>query len=76
MEKSLFLLRLQEELEYDTKLDLNTNIKELEEWDSMGAMILIGFVSDEFGVNLNADDIKKITTVNSLIEKIGHNKFS
>lgn len=76
MEKSLFLIRLQEELEYETNLDLNTNIKELEEWDSMGAMILIGFVSDEFGVNLNADDIKKITTVNSLIEKIGLEKFS
>ena len=35
MEKSLFLSKLQEELEYDIKLDLNTNIKELPNTNEM-----------------------------------------
>jgi acyl carrier protein len=41
----------------------------------MAAMILISFVSDNFGVLLNGDDIAKITTVNSLVERIGEDKF-
>ena len=76
MEKSLFLSRLQEELEFESELEINTNIKDLEEWDSMAAMVLIGFVSDEFGMTLNADDIAAITTIESLIEKIGQGKFN
>lgn len=76
MEKSVFLSRLQEELEFESELEINTNIKDLDEWDSMAAMVLIGFVSDEFGMTLNADDIQAITTVESLIEKIGQDKFN
>lgn len=76
MEKSVFLSRLQEELEFESELEINTNIKDLDEWDSMAAMVLIGFVSDEFGMTLNADDIQVITTVESLIEKIGQDKFN
>lgn len=76
MEKSVFLSRLQEELEFESELKINTNIKDLEEWDSMAAMVLIGFVSDEFGMTLNADDIQAITTIGSLIEKIGQDKFN
>jgi acyl carrier protein len=76
MEKSVFLTRLQEELEFDSELEINTNIKDLDDWDSMAAMVLIGFVSDEFGMTLNADDIAAITTIESLIEKIGQDKFN
>jgi acyl carrier protein len=76
MEKSVFLSRLQEELEFESELELNTNIKDIDEWDSMAAMVLIGFVSDEFGMTLNADDIEAITTIESLIEKIGQDKFN
>jgi len=76
MEKSVFLSRLKEELEFESELEINTNITDLEEWDSMAAMVLIGFVSDEFGMTLNADDIAAITTIESLIEKIGQDKFN
>lgn len=76
MEKSMFLSRLQEELEFENVLEINTNIKDLEEWDSMAAMVLIGFISDEFGITLNADDIEDVTTIESLIEKIGQDNFN
>ena len=76
MEKSVFLSRLQEELEFESELEINTNIKDLDDWDSMAAMVLIGFVSDEFGMTLNADGIEAITTIESLIEKIGQDKFN
>jgi len=72
-----FIERFVEELEIeDTVVTVETNIKGLDEWDSMTAMILIGFVSNEFKVTLNADDIKALTTVQSLIERIGLEKFN
>lgn len=75
MKKADFMLGLQEELELELQLTGDTDLKSLEEWDSMAAMLLIGYVSNEFGVTLNADDIKNITTVDSLIVMIGIDKF-
>jgi acyl carrier protein len=71
-----FLLAIQEELEIETKLNLDTDLKQLDEWDSMTAMLLIGYVSNEFNVTLTADDLKDITTVNSLVERIGKDNFN
>lgn len=75
MKKEKFIEILTEELELSESLTLNTNLKELEEWDSMAAMLLIGVVSNEFDLELNADDIQEIDTVQSLVEKIGIEKF-
>jgi acyl carrier protein len=76
MKKNDFILGLAEELEIETTLEHTTNLKELDEWDSMAAMLLIGYVSNEFGVTLNADDLKEISTIDSLIDRIGSEKFN
>jgi len=76
MEIEKFLKLLVEELELESPLTVTTNLKELEEWDSMVAMMLIGVVSNEFDMTLSAKDIEEITTVQSLINKIGVEKFS
>lgn len=75
MNAEKFLQLLKDELELESDLNLSTNLKELEEWDSMTAMLLIGVVSNEFDVNLTGDDITELSTVQSLIEKIGTDKF-
>lgn len=76
MKKVDFISGLAEELEIETTLESTTNLKDLDEWDSMAAMVLIGYVSNEFGVTLNADDLKDITTIDTLIERIGLEKFN
>lgn len=76
MEIEKFLKLLVEELELESPLSVTTNLKELEEWDSMVAMMLIGVVSNEFDMTLSAKDIEEITTIQSLINKIGVEKFS
>lgn len=76
MKTEKFLELITEELELDSLVENNTNLKELEEWDSMAAMLLIGLVSNEFDKTLSAKDIGEITTVQSLIEKIGVENFS
>tara|TARA_B100000767_G_C19732077_1_gene522173 strand:- start:1250 stop:1483 length:234 start_codon:yes stop_codon:yes gene_type:complete len=75
MKKQDFIKELSEELELETVVTIDSSIKDLDEWDSMGAMILIAYVSDNFEVTLDADDIESITTFNSLIERIGEEKF-
>ena len=75
MTKQEFISALQEELELEEVLGFETNLKDLEEWDSMAAMLLIGYVSNEFNVTLNSEDLKDMTTVESLIERIGAGKF-
>lgn len=76
MTKQEFISGLQEELELEVTLENTTNFKDLDEWDSMTAMLLIGYVSNEFNVTLTSDDLQIITTVESLIEKIGVDKFN
>jgi len=76
MIKQDFINELAEEMEIESQVSLDTILKDLDEWDSMGAMILIGYVSDKFDVTLNADDIEALTTFQSLVDKIGDEKFS
>ncbi len=75
MTKQEFLMSLKEELELDVTLGYHTNLKDLEEWDSMSAMVLMGFISNEFDVTLNPSDLSDMTTIDSLIEIIGLDKF-
>ncbi len=75
MKKDDFLLKLKEGLEFEFDLDLNTNLKELDDWDSMAAMVLIGIVNDEFSIILSPNDIENISTVDSLILRIGLDHF-
>lgn len=76
MTKQEFIMLLQDELEYEIVLSGDTLIKELEEWDSMSAMVLIGVVAQNFGVTLKASDIEAITTIDSILEIIGSDKFN
>tara|TARA_B100000886_G_C20234726_1_gene412047 strand:- start:250 stop:483 length:234 start_codon:yes stop_codon:yes gene_type:complete len=76
MKKQDFIKELSEQLELETVVTIDSSIKDLDEWDSMSAMIIIAYVSDNFNIALNADDIESLTTFNSLIERIGKDKFS
>tara|TARA_B110000977_G_scaffold191664_1_gene264110 strand:+ start:341 stop:574 length:234 start_codon:yes stop_codon:yes gene_type:complete len=72
-----FIEILVEELEFEQdNINLDTNIKELDEWDSLTTLMLIGFVNNNFEVNLTNQDIEKITTFKSLINIIGTDKFN
>lgn len=70
MTKLEFIEKLQEELEFDEQIDFDTDFKQLEEWDSMSAMVLLGFVSNNFGLSLTAPDLASLNTIDSLIEFI------
>jgi|AGTN01.3.fsa_nt_gi Phosphopantetheine attachment site. len=76
MTKNDFLQLVAERLQIaDENLTVETNIKDLDEWDSWNALELMTLVDETFQVNLTAEDIKEITTFQTLIDKIGKNKF-
>lgn len=70
MNKSEFLIGLQKQLELEHDLELTTNLKELETWDSIADMILISYVDRVTGKRINSDELVKVTTVESLLDLI------
>jgi len=71
MKIKVFLKELQEELEIENiNLELKTRLKDCDEWDSMSALVLIAYAESKFSVNLGAEDIKEIDTVESLAKKL------
>jgi acyl carrier protein len=76
MKKEDFFSNLQDQLDIDSvKISEDTIFKNLEEWDSMTSMLLVGYISEAFNLDLNENDLKEITTVESLMKKIGEERF-
>ena len=76
MTKKEFIDLFVEELEIEnTVVKQETQLNELEEWDSMGHMVVIGLVSENFDLKITASDLKALKTVGDLINKIGTEKF-
>lgn len=72
MKIEAFLKELQDELEFESiKIELKTILKDCDEWDSMTALVLMAYASNNFDVNLKAKDIEEIKTVESLAKKLG-----
>lgn len=70
-----FLKDLEETLELETTLDRSTLFQELEEWDSLNTMVLMSYVSENFGVDLTSKDFEELSTIESLMVRIGVDKF-
>ncbi len=66
-----FIQELQEEVFTDTKpelITLNTNFKDLDEWDSLIALSLIAHFDMNIGKKISGDQIKDSNTIYDLYE--------
>lgn len=77
MKKSDFLKEMQDMLEITSvdKLEEDTVIRQLAEYNSLFVLSIIAFVDDSFGVQLSAEQLANLTTIKSLMELIGNDKF-
>lgn len=76
MEKADFFNAIKDGLEIESEnITEETNLKELAEYDSIGAMALIATVDELLGRTLTSKDLINITTVRSLMELIGMENF-
>ena len=73
-----FINELKDALEIedeDQEITLETNLKELEEYDSLGVLSIIVMIDKNFGKQIPSSDFVKVTTVGNLIELIGKAHF-
>ena len=73
-----FMDELKEALEIedeDQEITLETNLKELEEYDSLSVLSIIAMIDKNFDKQVPSADFIKNTTVSSLIELIGKEHF-
>jgi len=71
-----FLYELKETLEIeDVELNEETNLKELEEYDSLSVLSIIAMIDENFGKRISGQDFQSITTIGSLMELIGMENF-
>jgi len=76
MYKDEFIRKLAEIIEVDYQvIDVTTNLKDLEEYDSLALIAIIAFIDENFAITVPADKLSAVTTVNTLLELIGLEKF-
>lgn len=51
-----------------------TRFREIEDWDSIAGLSVIGMVDEEYDVTLNADDMRSCQTVGDLYAKVQSKK--
>ena len=78
MKTENFIKELKDALEIedeDQEITLETNFKELEEYDSLSLLSIIAMIDKNFGKQIPSSDFVKVTTVNSLKGLIGKKHF-
>lgn len=70
MEISEFIAKVEEEVEEwePGTLKPETNYRNLEDWSSMHALIIIALVDTEYDITLTGDDLRKCDTVQDLYD--------
>ena len=57
------------------EITLKTNLKELEEYDSLSVLSIIAMIDKNFGKQISSIDFIKIKTIKSLTDLIGKEYF-
>ena len=73
-----FINELKDALEIedeDQEITLETNLKELEEYDSLSVLSFIAMIDKNFGKQMSSSDFVKVTTVRTLMKLIGKEYF-
>lgn len=77
IKKEKFIQNLKETLEIndDKVITVDTNLADLEEYDSLSVLVIVTMIEKEYKKQISSSDFEKITTVNSLMELIGKEYF-
>lgn len=70
IDRGTFLQKLQDELEIESPLTFDTELKQLDEWSSFTTLMLIGFAERSFSVLLTIQDIEEMTSIESLVQRL------
>ncbi len=65
-----FLIELQDLLKSETALTMETDLDEIEEWDSMAMLAVAGLAEETFGVSLDVNDFKRFQTPKDIFDRL------
>ncbi len=71
MTKEEFLVEMQDVLQTDAELTMETVLEELDEWDSLSMMATMAFLDKNFGVKIKIADLKTLATIGDIATKAG-----
>ena len=71
MSKEDFLVKMQDVLQTDAELKMETVLDELDEWDSLSMMATMAFLDKDFGVKLKIAEIKTFASIGDIAAKAG-----
>ncbi len=71
MSKEEFLVQMQDVLQTETELAMETVLDELDEWDSLSMMATMAFLDKNFGVKVKIADLKTLATIGDIAAKAG-----
>lgn len=57
-----------------SSLNGDTKFRDLEDWDSIAGLSVIGMVDEEYGVTFNADDMRACQTIEDLYNMVQSKK--
>ena len=78
MKKEEFIKELKDALEIedeDNEITLETDIRYVEEYDSLSVLAIIAMIDKNFNKQISSLELTKITTVKSLMDLIGEEYF-
>ena len=70
MTKEAFIEKLTDILDTDSKIELDTNLTDIEEWDSLSVVSFAGLVNLETGKKADMNKIKAAKVVNDLFDMV------
>ena len=71
MTKDEFLVQMQDVLQTDDNLTVETVLNDLAEWDSLAMMATMAFLDKNFGVKVGIKDFMEMSTMSDLMAKAG-----
>lgn len=71
MTRDEFILEIQDVLQVEESLTLDTVLGELPEWDSLAVMSTMAFLDSNFGVKTSMADYAAMKTVGDIAAKAG-----
>ena len=74
MKKEEFLLKFIDAIEIEDEVRLDTELSELEEWDSLAAVTTLALFKKDLELNISSTDIIKCKTVGDIIN-LGKEKY-
>lgn len=72
MEASRFIHLFSDTLQSETPMSLETPLRDIPEWDSMAAMVILTMASHEFNKKISLLDLKKLIAVRDVYELLTH----